>query len=439
MSTAGQVHAVGPSDTADVVASDTPHGAPTRAAHLTTAATVVLVLGMLVSFKLTGRFAVSNVAQVVALVLLFVAHPRLLQRKDVGLLLLGLGSVAAAAFSVSAQYGYAIRPEHTLFFALFALHLVAMYRICRDRGNGPAVAEGLRRAIPVVLVLVLVLLALDLASGTARRRLGFDDKSHASVALCFLAFATLRFSRSPLRIIGSLAFFVISLLTISRLPYLFAPAYLVAFVLEYQRIRSHAVHAWQVYGTHLLLLTAVTAPVVIAVRAGDYFGSFRRMFEQDDVTSRSTDAHLLLLDYAGQLKVDSVPNLLLGVTPGGFSEVTYRSGMDVSELAAIDPSAFEKFVLGEAPMHSAVGSVVLELPLWVALLFLALSVVTFVRLVRRRETVMWLYAGSLAVACLFYSSHNEVHYLVSWTALIALAFSRPPLRDPVGLAPPGAP
>nr|BFF20235.1 hypothetical protein GCM10025730_37560 [Promicromonospora thailandica] len=279
----------------------------------------------------------------------------------------------------------------------------------------------------MALVLILVLLALDLASGTARRRLGFDDKSHASVALCFLAFATLRFSRSPLRIITSLVFFVVSLLTISRLPYLFAPTYLLAFVLEYRNIRARAAHAWQVYGAHLLLLAAVAAPVVIAVRAGDYFDSFRRLVESDDVTGRSTDAHLLLLQYAAELKIDSVANLLLGVTPGGFSEVTYRSGIDVSELAVTDPAAFEKFVLGDAPMHSAVGSVALEFPLWVALLFLTVSVVTFVRLVQRREAVLWLYAAPLAVACLFYSSHNEVHHLVSWTVLIAAAFSRPPL------------
>lgn len=401
----------------------------TREARLVTAATVVLVIGMMVSFKLTGRFAVSNVAQVVALVLIFVAHPRVLRPRDVGLFLLALGSVAAAAYAVSAQYGYVIRAEHTLFFGLFGLHLVAVYRMCRDHGNGAAVLEGLRKAIPITLVLVMVLLALDLASGTARRRLGFDDKSHAAVALCFLAFASLRFLRSPLRIIVSLAFFIISLLTISRLPYVFAPAYLIAFLLEYRRIRSHAIHAWQVYGVHLVLLTAVAAPIATAVHAGSYFDSFRRVFVQNDVTNRSNDAHMLLIEYAGRLKVENVWNFLLGVTPGGFSGVTYRSGIDVSEFAAADPAGFRKFVLGEAPMHSTVGSVILEFPLWIAVAFYAFVVVMFVRLAQRQETAMWLYAASLLVASVFYSSHNEVHYITTWTALIAVAFSRPPPRD----------
>ncbi|MEV0892139.1 hypothetical protein [Promicromonospora sp. NPDC050262] len=400
-----------------------------REKRLITAATVVLVVGMMISFKLTGRFAVSNVAQAVALGLLLSAHPRLLRPRDVGLFLLALGSVAAAAYSVSALYGYVIQVEHTLFFALFGLHLVAVYRLCHDHGQGAAFAEGLRRAIPVALVLVVLLLAVDLASGDARRRLGFDDKSHAAVALCFLSFASLRFLRTPLRIIISLAFFVISLLTISRLPYLFTPAYLIAFVLEYRRIRSYAVQAWQVYGVHLVLLTAVCAPVVVTVRAGHYFDSFRRVFEQNDVTNRSNDAHLLLLGYAGQVKVENVWNFLLGVTPGGFSGVTYRSDVDVGEFAVADPAGFRKFVTGEAPMHSTVGSVILEFPLWIALVFLALVVVTFIRLARRRETAMWLYAASLLGASVFYSSHNEVHYIASWTALIAVAFSRPPFSD----------
>lgn len=397
-----------------------------RAARLVTASTVVVMVGMLFATKIADRFAVSNIAQVIGIVLLFAAYPRLLRTRDTVLILVGVASVAVAGLSVSLQYGTRILFTHSVYFLLATIYLVAVYRACRDRGATDHVSAGVRRAIPVAAVVLVSMLAWDLMSGTEIPSLSFDDNSHAAMAACFLAFASLRFLRTPLRLLVALGFFALALITYSRMPFFFAPFLVVAFWIEYRRVRAQATEVWQVFVAHLVLLAAIIAPAFLAARAADRFTVFERVLAPGEATSASTTAHIELLSLGAQLKVDSVWNVVLGVTPGGFSHAVAASEIDLTDIAAKDPGAYQAILDGSAPLHSTLGSILLEFPLWVAVLYLVVLARTTVTLVRRREWVMAMFLIALVVATTLYSSHNELYFVVSLAVPLALAYRGPP-------------
>jgi len=404
--------------------------AQTRARRLVVASTMVITIGMLFGYKIDERLALSNIAQVVGLILLFVAHPRLLRARDVVLILLGLGSVVLAAVSVSLIYGYRADPLHTAYFLAATVYLTAVYRACSERGAGADVAEGVRRSIPPAAAVLLVTGVLERTEGAPFISFGFDDNSHAAVAACFLAFASLRFLRTPLRLILAIAFFAAALLTYSRMPFFFAPFLAIAFAVEYRRLRAEATEAWHVFGAHLLVLAAVAIPVVLARNAAEHFTVFERVLAPGEFTIASTTAHIELLSLGAQLKVDNVWNMLLGVTPGGFAATAVASDIDLTTFAVRDPIAYQAMLDGWAPLHSSLGSVLLEFPAWVAVVFVVVVVLTFVRLLRRREWVMAAFLVGLMAATTLYSSHNEIYFVVSLAVSIAMAYDNPAARRP---------
>jgi hypothetical protein len=391
---------------------------------LVVASTIVMVIGMLLGMKLTGRFALSNAAQIAGTFLLFMAFPRLLHPRDLVLLGLALASVAVAAVAAALQYAYLASPFHAGYFLLAAIYLTGIYRACRERSAGPAFAEGLRRAVPLSLVVLLAAYAVDLARGITFPTLGFDDKSHGSVAACFLAFAALRFGRGPHRIVVALALLGIALITPSRLPYTFVPCFLVALVLTYRELRGNARAAWQVYLSHLTLAVALAAPVAAAVLVGERFSvGLGRVLAKEGAAVASTESHLDLIIVGAHLKVESIWNILFGVTPGGFASTLYNSDIELRAYRLPMTPIAE----GTAPMHSSLGSILLEFPLWVAAGFVALAVHAFIRLLRRRELIFAGFFVALMAATTFYSSHNELFFVMCLATVLVLAYS--PERD----------
>lgn len=387
----------------------------------------ICLVGACLSFKLVDRLAVSNLAQVLGLLILLMGVPRLLRPKDVALWVLTAAGTLVAAWAMLSIYGYEMQWQYCLFYGLTLLWLLALLQLCRVPERARAVLRAAQLAIPIITVYLAAMLALDLATGDARRRLGFDDKSHASVYACVLAFAALRVLTTRWRLLIALGLFVISLLTISRLPFIFAPGFLVAFVIEYRKVRREARTPIAVYGAHLLLLGAFIAPLVLAGNAAEFFASFDRVFSAGERTDASTQAHMLLLKYAAELKIDNIANAVFGVTPGGFSGVLTRSGVNVSEFAATDPRGYTRMLEGIAPMHSSTGTILLELPIWIGIAYLGLIVWCFAKLVHVRELVMALMIGSLFIATTFYSSVTELYFSVA----IALALATIGIhRDP---------
>lgn len=396
-------------------------GITPREKGLIIVSTMIMIVGMLLGMKLLGRFAISNVAQLAGTFLLFLAFPRLLRPKDLVLLGLGLVSVMIAAVATAFRYEHTASPFHTGYFLVAVIYLVAIHRACAERSAGPAFAEGVRRAVPVSLAVLLGAYSLEMAHGAEFPTLGFDDKSHGSVAACFLAFAALRFGAGPQRILLALALFGVALITPSRLPYFFAPFFLFALVLAYRGIRARAHAAWQVFLAHLVLVTAFAAPVVVGVRMGERFrAGLDRVLADEGRSVASTESHLDLLLVGAQLKFESVWNVLFGVTPGGFASTLYNSDVEM-RLYRLPYAAIAD---GTAPMHSTLGSVLLEFPLWVAVGFVVLAVHAWFRLLRRKELIFACFFLALMAATTFYSSHNELFFVMCLASVLVLAYGR---------------
>lgn len=383
------------------------------------ASVIIAAVGACLSYKLVDRLAISNIAQVLGIVVLLAGNPRLLRHQHLAWWISAAGGVFVAAFVVLSLYDYEVQWQYPLFYGLALLWILAVIQICRTRAGSEAVVEGLRIAIPIVLIYLLAMLAIDLGGDSARRRLGFDDKSHASVYACILAFASLRFLRTRWRLLIALAFLTLSLLTISRLPFLFAPGFLIAFLIEYGKVRRQARSALDVYLCHLLLIAAFVAPIAFALTAGDLFDSFNRVFRAGVRADASTQAHLFLLQYAGELKLDNISNFLFGVTPGGYSGTLIASGIDVSGFAATDPAGFEKMLEGTAPMHSSTGTILLEFPIWIGVAYVVLIVWSIVRLIKLREWVVAIMLVSLVIATTLYSSVTELYFSLALSIPLA--------------------
>ncbi|WP_456786673.1 hypothetical protein [Cellulomonas sp. P5_C5] len=384
-------------------------------------AVLLAAVGMFFSVKLTGRFALSNVFFVVALAILLVGFPRVLRARDVTWYIVCCASVLVGAVNVALGYGYVMRIEHAAFFAVAGLYIVVIVRIVQNVATAAdTIFAALRATVFPVLAYVVVRLALDLVMlDQSSSALGFDDKSHAALVCCIYAFLALRLMSGRARMLVALAFYAVALLTISRLPLIFAPFLVVALLAEYVQARRAARTAWDVFTCHLLLAIIVALPFLVAARAGALFTVFARFATGPLGSDASTEAHLRLIDYALQLKAESWANVVFGITPGGFASVVMRSRVDTLDYAAIDPHGYAQLVDGTAPMHSSHVSVLVEFSVLVAVFYVALLVGILRALVRRRDVTTMLFFLPFLAATTLYSSHNEIYFYIALTFAIA--------------------
>ncbi|MFD1717390.1 hypothetical protein [Georgenia deserti] len=389
---------------------------------------VLMFFGMLLSHKIVGRLAFSNIAQLASLVTLFSAFPHVLRPRDVGWILLSCGAVIAAALSVYSAYGYEAQPQHAVFFLAAGIYLVAWYRATRTYRLVDITESAVRWTILPILAYVSIHTAVDLAAGDVYTDMGFDDKSHAAVAIGVYAFVALRLWRNAVKLPIAGAFMLLSLLTASRLPLLMVPFFVLAFIVEYRHTRRLADSVWKVYVCHVTVIVGAIGTLVTLVNNWDSFHVFSRVGENANSSSQSsTEAHLLLIQFGIQIKFDNVLNVLLGVTPGGFAGTVYRSGIDISEIPSGGGGA--SIAAGTAPMHSTHTSIFAEFPLPIFVLYAVLLVWLLVRLVRRRDNVLALGLMGFVAATMFYSSHNEVYFYAILALFIAEASGPAPEAD----------
>jgi len=394
-----------------------------REARLTAISLVLMFFGMLLSHKVAGRLAISNIAQILALLMLFRAFPRALRARDLGWLLLAIAAVVVAALSVYSTYGYEIQPQHTAFFFVSALYLLVWYRATQAADLRPTADQTLRRLVLPMFAYLGFHTALDVGAGEPMTDMGFDDKSHAAVAASFFAFIVLRVWNGPLKLPIAAGFVAMALLTASRLPVIMLPFFVIAFAIEYRRERRRAQYAWQVYLCHATV--AVGAGVgALLIRANlDVFHVLTRLGPDAASSAQSsTRAHLLLIWYGLQIKFDNAMNFFFGVTPGGYAGTVYRSSIDISELR--QGWGLGAMAAGTAPMHSAHTSIFTEFPFPVFLLYAVLLAWLCVRLLRAREFTVLLGHLGFVSATLFYSSHNEAFFYAVLAYLIVVVHGR---------------
>jgi|GEM_PF-3227630 len=393
-----------------------------EAARVATAV-VLAGVGAMFSAKLAGRLAISNIPQAISLVILLLGVRRLLRPIDVAFILFSALGVIAAYMAVLLDYNYVSSPAYAAFFFVSGSWLAAIYRCCQRPGGVAAIQRGFRRLLPIVFAIFLVRAGIGIARG-AVGNLGFDDKSHAAVYAVSLALIALQVMSGRAQFFLAVGFMAISMATRSRLPYLFLPALVVGVLHSYRHLRSQARTGLSAYIAHLAMAAVLVAPVIAASRLQQYFESFFRTFQPTGTARRSTDSHLLLIQHGAQLKIDSLANFLFGITPRGFGGVLYRSSHDLTQIASTDPGVYRQLVTGTAPMHSSIGSIIVEFPIWISLLFVILIVSLGRAFVRNRAWVPLMFLISFAIATSFYSNHTEVFFYVVLAAITAAAFAR---------------
>jgi len=248
-------------------------------------------------------------------------------------------------------------------------------------------------------------------------RFGMDDKSQGSVFLCCLAYLLIRFFRKPLDCALGLGLFVVSFLTVSRLPVLFAPAIMSALIgrSRFGRVLGPALVAG--LATTLVVYGDAVAKVFVVL---DRLSSVQQVSGSD-----STFAHLLLVQIAAAIKFSDPWALVLGIGPGNFSKalVTFAPPQ-TAEIARVDPLLMADAALGRAPLHSAVMQMLLDYNIVVFVILLYALSHAAIYLIRRRIYMDSLFFLCLLLAASFYSLHNKPYFFLLTTTIALFAVQR---------------
>ncbi len=276
-----------------------------------------------------------------------------------------------------------------------------------------AVKLGIWGSIPVSLAFGLH----DLHSGMHWFSNGMDDKSQGAVLLCCEAFVLIRFFGSKLNRLAGGALYLLSYLTISRLPVFFLPAIFLGLL---RRSRLGA----------LVTLVAAGAAVYVVVVAGntvkDTFAVYNRLSSVQVITgSDSTAAHLELLKAALEIKFTEPLAFVFGTGPDNFSKALTTVPDAEEKLEALDPQLVSYALLGKAPVHSTPMQMLLDYNIGIFLLFAFFLLRTFRYLIRRRNLTDLVFASGLFLASCFYSLHNKPYFYLYVATIALLIVSEP--------------
>jgi hypothetical protein len=251
----------------------------------------------------------------------------------------------------------------------------------------------------------------DLHSGAPWFTAGMDDKSQGAVLLCCQAYVLIRFFGTKLRRLTGAGLYVASFLTISRLPVFFFPAMFLGLL---RRSRFAA----------FVTLVATAAAVYMLVVAGkavqETFVVYNRLSSMQVITgSDSTEAHLLLLKTALQIKFTEPLAFVFGTGPDNFSKALATVPDAMGKLESLDPQLVSFALLGKAPLHSTPMQMLLDYNIGIFLLFVFFLVRTFRYLLRRANLTDLAFACGLFLASCFYSLHNKPYFYL-YVVTIAL-------------------
>jgi len=232
-----------------------------------------------------------------------------------------------------------------------------------------------------------------------------DDKSQAGVLFCCQAYILLRFFDGFVARLVAAALVAMSMMTLSRLPAVFLPLFLITI-----SVRTR-------YG-FLLAATTIVGIVTAFVTFGDaltqLFKVLDRLSSVGQVAGdQATSAHLLLIKSALEMKFSDFWAFFFGTGPGNFSKALTSFPIDIHELESLDPALVADARVGKAPMHSTPVSLLLDYNLVVfgLLVYLGLRAMRF--LARTRHYLDLLFFATLFGASMFYSLHNKPYFFLA--------------------------
>lgn len=252
----------------------------------------------------------------------------------------------------------------------------------------------------------------DFSDHSLQWSFGMDDKSHTAVLFCCEAYILIRFLGKKLDYVVALVLVMLSMLTISREPFILLPAILLAL-----SVRSR----WGIALTAVVGAGVATAFYVAGTELLNIFTVFDRLSSVGRVTGEdSTVVHLLLIRSALELKFADFGCFLFGIGPGNFSKALTTFQVLLPQIQAVDPVLASAAQDGRAPMHSVPASLLLDMNLlfFLVCVFLCLKALRY--LLRTRSIVDIVFVLSLLAASTFYSLHNKPYFYLIVTSLVVL-------------------
>jgi hypothetical protein len=244
---------------------------------------------------------------------------------------------------------------------------------------------------------------------------GMDDKSQAAVLFCCQAYILIRYFGGLLDSLVAAALLLLSLVTLSRLPFIFVPVLFLAMAVRSKFAAGVAIFA-------------LVAGVVAVVSLGDAITQIFRVLDRlssvgavasDDATS----AHLILIKTALEMKFTDGMTFVFGIGPGNFAKALTDFPLPFTALKSADPTLVDAARIGRAPVHSTPLSALLDYNILLFGLLLAMMMRAINHMMVRRQHVELLFFTTLFAASMFYSIHNK-HYLFVVCATIYILAER---------------
>ena len=370
-----------------------------------------------------GKIALSNLVQIVFCLVLFSYRPRLTLGQGAVLAVMIITTIMSSAYTFF-NFSFFGKPIILIFMLISLVYVFSFCNIAKIANIGIwDIARPIRLAIYACALIYPLFFVQEVlqADGVS---LGMDDKSHSSIYLGFLAFLSIRFVRKG-KLLFCLYFFFISLLSISRLAFVFAPFLLLMILMH---LFSESSSGGKVKAFLLIGILAAAGASLI-VEHPEYFQVFERVSSAEAIAeSDSSLAHKLLLDKGIELKFSDLGLLILGTSPGSFADILVRSTVSYSELRALDPKFIEFAWEGRAPIHSTHMAFFVEYSIFVFAIYAGYMAWLAWRLVRRRDITLALFMIPFCLSTLFYSSHNKFYFFVIFVVVEMIL--RSPKTDP---------
>jgi hypothetical protein len=355
-----------------------------------------------------GKFSISNLGPVLFTAIAgpcFLAQEKTANRNIIGLFL--LFNVCAAASFVLFMFRFGWEPNVAVLgfqdFEFVFVLLLAWYA-----------RQSHEEFFAVAKVGILISTAIAGVYGVVQFgnkdvvnivHFSMDDKSQAAVLFCCWAYILLRFYDGWIARLVAYGLLAMSMMTLSRLPALFLPVFLVTLCVRTRY--GFVIAAVTVIGVAAALLT-------YGDELAQVFTALDRLSSVQQVAGdNATSAHLLLIKSALEMKFSDFEAFCFGTGPGNFSKALTSYPIDIHELESLDPALVADARVGKAPMHSTPISLLLDynIVIFGILIYLALRAIRY--LTRTRHYLDLMFLVTLFAASTFYSLHNKPYFFLA--------------------------
>jgi hypothetical protein len=386
-----------------------------------------------------GKFSISNIGPILFVALAGVFY--FARRRSVDLRVVG-GLLAFNITCVASFWIFLVQYSWDPNFAVLFFQDVELVFCLLLWWYGKEEPESFRKAVRVGIYLAFPILATygwrDALTGGTWTAFGMDDKSQGAVLMCCEAYILIRYFGGRMDRVLGIVIYVMSFLTVSRLPVFFFPPIVLALMRG-----SRFAPVITIAGAAL----AIAGFVVAGDAIRDVFVLYDRVSSMAAVAQEdSTTAHLVLIKTALQMKFSDAGAFFFGIGPGNFSKALISFPISLTELEAVDPEFIAFAREGRAPLHSMFLQFLLDYSVVVFLVFVYALMKMFRFLMRRRNYADLTFPAAVLLSSTFYSLHNKPYFfLVSASVAVLISNeisaavrsrARPEQDDPLTLAAP---